>query len=266
MGMGTRGRRRALLGSATVLAVAVLSGTASGGRSVTVSLSIAGNPAAGVRVAQEKSVSLVARAALRSGDRLVIVVTRGSERRLRNVAECLRSPCTGRWTERRAISDRFQALARRGAGKAAPIGRSRVVRVTWTTPSPPPPPPATPGHYAGKSTFNERFDLDVSADGRTVVDLRTGQINESCTPRANISGGNLTARGPYPIAADGSFSITATITIAIGNATGTRKIAITGHFAGATATGTIRTDTTFSQSGTSFVCNSGDQSWAAVKV
>jgi hypothetical protein len=258
--------RPALLGSATVLALTVLAGTA-GGRSAAVSLSVGGNASAAVTVAQGKTVSLVSRAALRTGDRLVIAVTRGSERRLRNVAACRRSPCRGSWTERSAISGRFQALVRRGAVTSSTVvGKSRVVRVTWKTAPPPPPAPATPGHYAGKSTFNETFDFDVSADGKAVVDLRTGQINESCTPRANISGGNLSAPGPYPIAADGSFSIGATITIAIGNATGTRKIAIIGRFSGASASGTIRTDTTFAQGGTNFVCNSGDQTWSATKV
>jgi hypothetical protein len=179
----------------------------------------------------------------------------------------LRSPCRGRWVERSSIADRFQALVRRGAGtSAAVVGKSRVVRVTWNASSPPPPPPAAPGHFAGRSTFNEAFAFDVSADGKSVVNLRTGQVNESCTPRANISGGNLSAPGPYPIAADGSFSINATITIAIGSATGSRKIAITGRLTGATAAGTIRTDTTFTQGGTSFVCNSGDQTWSASKV
>jgi hypothetical protein len=264
MGMATRGTRLAQLGSAAVLAVAVLAGTASG-RSAAVGLAVAGNVSADVTVAQGRTVSLVSRAALRTGDRLVIVVKRGSERRLRSVAACPRSPCRGRWTEKSAISDRFQALVRRGAGASAPIGQSRLVRVTWKAP-PPPPPPATPGHYAGRSTFNETFDFDVSADGKSVVNLRTGQINESCNPRANISGGNLSAPGPYPIAADGSFSINATITIAIGSAAGSRKIAITGRLTGATATGTIRTDTTFTQAGTNFACNSGDQTWSATKV
>ena len=179
----------------------------------------------------------------------------------RRVAVCRHSPCTGRWTEQDAVSNRFQALVKRGSSVVA---RSRVVRVTWT--APPLPPPATPGHYEGRSTFNEAFDLDVSADGKSVVNLRTGQINESCNPSAHISGGNLTAPGPYAIAADGSFSIAATITITVGDSTGTRSIKIAGRFAGTSASGTIRTDTTFTLDGTGYVCNSGDQTWSASKV
>jgi hypothetical protein len=265
-----RAYRRLLLaaiGAAVAATVSVAS--ASGERTVAVSLSVIGNGSANVTASKGQSVGLVARAALRTGDRLLIGVKRGSETRLRRVAVCPRSPCTGRWTEPSAVSDRFQALVSRGSGSSAAVGRSRVVRVTWQASSPPPPappPPATPGHYQGRSTFNEAFDLDVSADGASVVSLRTGQINESCSPPAHISGGNLTAPGPYAIASDGSFSITATITISVGDSTGSRAIKITGRFAGTAATGTIRTDTTFMLDGTGYTCTSGDQTWSAAKV
>jgi hypothetical protein len=256
-----RGRRLLLTGSAAVAVATVLAGTAGGERFVTVGLAVTGGGTANVTATNGQTVGLVARAALRSSDRLVIAVTRGGETKRRRVAVCRHSPCTGRWTEQVAVSDRFQALVNRGS---AVVGRSRVVRVTWT--APPTPPPATPGHYQGRSSFNEAFDLDVSADGKSVVNLRTGQINESCNPPAHISGGNLTAPGPYAIAAGGSFSISATITITVGGSTGTRSIKIAGRFAGAAATGTIRTDTTFTLDGTGYVCNSGDQTWSASKV
>ena len=214
---------------------------------------------------------------MHAGDSLLITVTRGSETKLRGVTVCSHSPCTGRWTERSAISDKFQAFVTHGSGKSfSVLGRSRVVRVAWKSPPPPPappppptpappPPPATPGHYQGRSSFNEIFNFDVSADGKSLVNLQTGQINESCTPPANISGGNLTAPGPFPIAADGSVSITGTLPITINNTTGSRKVTITGRFSGATATGTIRTDTTFTLDGTGYTCTSGDQTWTASK-
>jgi len=113
--------------------------------------------------------------------------------------------------------------------------------------------------------LNEIFNFDVSADGKSVLNLQTGQVNESCTPPAHISGGNLTSPGPHAIAADGSFSISVTLPITINNSTGSRKITITGRFTGSTATGTIRTDTTFTLDGTGFTCNSGDQTWSATK-
>jgi hypothetical protein len=250
-----------VIGAAVAATVSVAS--ASGERTVAVSLSVVGNGSATVTASKEQSVGFVARTALRTGDRLLIGVKRGTETRLRRVAVCPRSPCTGRWTEQSAVAGRFQALVTRGS---ALVGKSRIVRVTWKASAPAPPPPATPGHYQGRSTFNEAFDLDVSADGASVVNLRTGQINESCSPAAHISGGNLTAPGPYAIAADGSFSITTTITIDVGDSTGTRAIKITGRFAGPAASGTIRTDTTFTLDGTGYTCTSGDQTWSAAKV
>jgi hypothetical protein len=262
-----RAYRRLLLAAiGAAVAATVSAASASGERTVAVSLSVVGSGSADVTASKGQAVGLVARAALRKGDRMLIGVKRGSETRLRRVAFCPRSPCAGRWTEQSAVFDRFQALVTRGS---AVVGKSRVIRVTWKAapqPSPPPPPPTTPGHYQGRSTFNEAFDLDVSADGASVVNLRTGQINESCTPAAHISGGYLTAPGPYAIAADGSFSITTTITIDIGDSTGTRAIKITGRFAGTAASGTIRTDTTFTLDGTGYTCSSGDQTWSAAKV
>jgi hypothetical protein len=261
MGAWARGRRLLLTGCAALAVATVLAGTAGGVRSVTVSLSVTGGGTANLTATTGQTVGLVSRAALRTSDRLVIAVTRGGETKPRRVAVCRRSPCTGRWTEQAAVSAQFQARVNRGSSV---VGRSRVVRVTWTAPTLPP--HATPGHYEGRSTFNEAFNLDVSADGKSVINLRTGQINESCNPPAHISGGNLTAPGPYAIAADGSFSITATITITVGDSTGTRSIKIAGRFSGASATGTIRTDTTFTLDGTGYVCNSGDQTWSASKV
>ena len=261
------GRRLLATGIAALAAGTVLAGAASGERAVAVGLSVAGNASASVSTRNGTTVALVARGVVHGGDRLRIAVTRGSETRLRGVAACSRSPCTGRWTERSAVSDRFQAFVTHGSGPSSTVlGKSRVVRVTWKAPPPPPPPPpATPGHYQGRSSFNEVFDFDVSADGKSVVNLRTGQVNESCTPPAHISGGNLNAPGPYPIAADGRFSIGGTIPITVNTSTGSRKLAITGRFTGATATGTIRTDTTFTLDGTAFTCTSGDQTWSASK-
>ena len=263
-------RRLLLPVTGAIVAAGVLAASAAGERSVAVSLSAVGSASANVSTTKGTTVSLVARAVVHPGDRLVITATRGSETKVRGVAVCPRSPCTGRWTEQVAVSDRFQAFVAHGAGRSLRIlGRSRLVRVTWeaSPPTPPPPPsPATPGHYEGRSSFNEAFRFDVSADGKSVVDLVTGQINESCTPAAHISGGNLKAPGPYPIAADGSFSISGTLSISISGAAGTRRVAITGRFAGAAADGTFRTDTTFTLAGTGYTCNSGDQTWTATKL
>jgi hypothetical protein len=279
MGEWVRGSLRSLAGLAVVTLAAVLAGAAAGEGTTGVSLSVVGSRSANVSMAKGKPVGLVARAAMRPGDRLLIGVTRGRESTLRRVALCSRSPCTGRWTERSAISDRFQAFVTRGSGKPfAIVGTSGIVRVTWKAPaSPPPPPPpappvATPGHYEGRSSFNEAFAFDVSADGKSVLNLRTGQVNESCSPSSfTLSGGNLSAPGPYSIAADGSFTISSSFSIAVSFsdgsvATGPRKVAITGRFTSGAATGTIRTDTSLSWKDADYSCSSGDQTWTASKV
>ena len=173
------------------------------------------------------------------------------------------------------ISDRFQAFVTHGSGKAfSVLGKSRVVRVTWTAPPrpppPPPPPPATQGHYQGSSSFGETFGFDVSADGNSIVNLQTGQIKESCNPSdVTLSGGNLSFPGPIPIAQDGSFVINSTFDITIdfpdGSVVGSRTVSITGRFTGGTAAGTMRTDTSLNHTGTAYVCNSGDQTWTVSK-
>lgn len=270
-----------LVSGAVVVAALSLAPTASSERNVAVGFSVVGTASANVSAKVGAPVSFIARAALRSGSRIVILRKVGKG--LRSVAECRSSPCHGRWVEKHAASWQFLAWAGSGPNTDFKIaGQSRTIRVTWkaakpptppTPPQPPTPPPplATPGHYSGKSTFNEVFNFDVSADGKTVVNVQTGQVNESCSPdNITLSQGNLAFSGPFPIAADGSFAINTSSPITVGfsdgSVAGTRKVTITGHFSSGTATGTVRTDTSFAHGGNSYSCNSGDQTWTASKV
>src|SRR5436309_14600799 len=118
MRTGAMWRRILLSAFGAAAATAVLADGATGEHSVAVSLSVVGNAGANVTATKGQSVGLVARAALRAGDRLLIEVKRGAETRLRRVAVCPRSPCTGRWTEQAAVSDRFQALVNRGSASS----------------------------------------------------------------------------------------------------------------------------------------------------
>jgi hypothetical protein len=216
-----------------------------------------------------QAVRLTATAKLPRSRRLVILGTRTGKPTVK-VAECLRSPCTGTFRDRSVEVVDFQAsVIRRTGSRTATLGRSKKISVSWSEPAKPPPPAvpaAVPGHYEGRSTLNEIFNFDVSADGRGLTNLQTGQINESCDPPAHIAGGNINAPGPFPIALDGSFSISGTVNGTIGAGDSyTRKIVITGRSSGGTASGTLRTDTSFSISGTAFTCNSGDQTWTATK-
>ena len=125
----------------------------------------------------------------------------------------------------------------RGAGKSlAIVGRSRVLTVNWKAP----PELAQPGHYEGKSSQNEKFAFDVTADGQQVVDLVTGPINTSARP-APRHRANLSLPGPYPITADHTFSISIK-NQAIVSQKGepiNRSISIAGRFAGAIASGSL---------------------------
>src|SRR5262245_4657919 len=61
-------------------------------------------------------------------------------------------------------------------------------------------PVAPPGHYSGKTSQNETFDFDVNSSGSGLTGLKTGQINQSCSPPAYVSGGRLDfGSNTYPI-------------------------------------------------------------------
>jgi hypothetical protein len=88
-------------------------------------------------------------------------------------------------------------------------------------------------------------------------------MNESCSPPAYLSGGNLRLRGPFPVAADGSFTINVTLTGSVGGAPLTAKVNITGKVSGGAASGTYREDDSFTYNGTPYGCTTGDQTWSA---
>ena len=140
------------MGIVAVAAATLLAGTASGERNVAVSLTVVGNPGAKVIVTKGKPLTFTTRAAMRSGDILGILVLRPRESKARIVAACKRSPCSGRWIERGAVSDQFQALLVRPNGNSSTaVGRSRIVRVTWKAATPPPRPRPRPAPAASSA-------------------------------------------------------------------------------------------------------------------
>jgi hypothetical protein len=131
-------------------------------------------------------------------------------------------------------------------------------------PAPPPPaaPPATPGHYKGTTSQNEIIEFDVSADGRRVVALLTGQINEGCNPPAHLFGGNL-HDGTAAIGADGTFKLDFDYTSSVGGDPSTGHLTLTGKFSGSSWTGTLEDKVSFTHEGTAYSCGSGTQTWTA---
>lgn len=209
-------------------------------------------------------VRLTATARLPRGARLLIRagVPGGPSDR---VAECPRSPCSAVYRAPTAQTLIFQAAAIRRRGRRLELlGRSRRVVLTWRPPAPPP--AATPGHYAGTTADHELWAFDVGPDGLSLSNLQTGQINESCTPPAYLSGGNLAIRGPVAVARDGSFALSTTIATTIGGSPATDVVTISGRIAGGSAAGAYRVETSFTlANGTSYACSSGDQTWTAVR-
>ncbi len=127
---------------------------------------------------------------------------------------------------------------------------------------------AVPGHYSGKTSQNETFDFDVTSTGTAVTGLRTGQINQSCSPAGTISGGRIDfGSQPFPIAQDGSFSIDviASGTVSGGGETAptATRIQIAGRFSGQSASGTLLKVITFTLFGTDYSCTSNQQTWNA---
>lgn len=267
---------RLLLGAvvAAGLLSVVLAGSAAGERTTVVGFAVRGNPAASVTVAPGKVISFVAKTSMRRGDALLIVTLRGKETKLRSVKNCDLSPCSGTWKESTAITDAFQAVLMRGTGSAFKIvAKSRIIKVSWKSAAPPPPPPpppappaATPGHYTGKTADNELFAFDIGADGLSLSSLQTGQMNESCNPPGSLSGGNIRAAGPFPVAKDGSFTLTGSFVSVVGSSASQNTITITGHVSAGIASGTYKEDTLFAANGVNFSCTTGQQSWTASKV
>jgi Calx-beta domain/RTX calcium-binding nonapeptide repeat (4 copies) len=123
---------------------------------------------------------------------------------------------------------------------------------------------AMPGHYKGTDSQNELFEFDVTADGAGVTGIRTGQVNESCSPGGSLSGGNLDfGSDVYPISAEGYFSATGVFVFVVSGAPAIDTVTITGKFSGASASGTFLSNTVFTLGGTHYSCTSGNQTWNA---
>jgi len=119
----------------------------------------------------------------------------------------------------------------------------------------------------GTTSQNELFAFDVTADGAGLTNLRTGQINQSCTPPDYYISGNYLNFDGYRanIAADGSFSIPFSGNSTVGSDPSKVTGLITGHFSGAIASGTLVYVTSWDHQGTHYDCSSGNQTWSATR-
>jgi hypothetical protein len=139
-------------------------------------------------------------------------------------------------------------------------------------PAPPPPaPPGQAGHFKGLTSQLTTFEFDVSADGWSVSGIKTGQINEGCTPPGHIWG-NMYDFGSYSLrlGTDGSFTLDyphqSSIDFPDVRVTTNARLTITGHVTGGTATGNLQLSVTFVYQGVPWSCGSGLQTWTASRV
>jgi hypothetical protein len=165
---------------------------------------------------------------------------------------------------------RYQAAYKR-AGFTCIFGllqKSRPTPQPTPTPTPAPtpvPPPAQPGHYHGMTSQLEVVDLDVTSDGRTATNIRTGQINQGCTPPGHISGGGLEG-STRPIASNGTFLVDFQYQGTFSDGTAySGRFTMTGRFSGATVSGTLTVTLNFTDNGTAYSCGSGQQTWNATR-
>ena len=132
------------------------------------------------------------------------------------------------------------------------------------TPEPPPappPPPAQAGHYSGMTSQLTKVDFDVSADGTMMLNLMTGQVNQSCDPPDfTLFGGNFGFTN-IPIAADGTFSLDYHGTQDLDGSPATYEDQFNGKFSGNTASGTLVSTLQV----TNYNCYSGTVTWTATK-
>jgi hypothetical protein len=133
-------------------------------------------------------------------------------------------------------------------------------------PQPPPAPPALPGHYKGLTSQNETFEFDVTAGGQAFKGLKTGQINEGCTPPAHIYG-NYFDWPDYsvPIQTGGAFAINVPFGSSVGVYPSVNRIIIDGQMTGTVGVGSIQLTTYFTANGVPYECGSGRQTWTVTR-
>jgi len=131
-------------------------------------------------------------------------------------------------------------------------------------PSPPPPPPAspvTPGQYKGLLDGNFVF-FEITAD-RMVTGFRSNYIREDCNDNVYIYGTLDWGSSRFPIAADGTFSVSGTGTGTIDGLPASFTDTVTGKVDGTTVTGTVTGTADFTSDGTRYICSSGVKTYTA---
>jgi len=157
----------------------------------------------------------------------------------------------------------WSGACRGAASCGVKMNSAHVVLVTFT--QKPVQPPIPTGSYSGKTADNEVWGFQVVSNGgvEQVVNLKTGQMNESCNPPDYyLYGGNLSLQGPYALDSQGGFTIDVSYPNTVGSSASSDSAHITGHITTTgVAAGTYQKNTQFSTNGISYNCSTGVQSW-----
>ena len=131
-------------------------------------------------------------------------------------------------------------------------------------PSPPPPPPAspvTPGSYKGLLDGNFVF-FEITAD-RMITGFRSNYLREDCNGNLYIYGTLDWGASRFPIAADGTFSVSSTGTGTVDNQPASFTDTVSGKVDGTTVTGNVTGTADFTYDGTRYQCSSGVKTYTA---
>lgn len=142
--------------------------------------------------------------------------------------------------------------------------------VTQPTPTPPAPTPAAiDGHFKGVTSQNETFEFDIVNGGLTFKGLKTGQINQGCTPPGHIYG-NYFNWPDYtvPVSMAGDWTIDGDLTGGyVGSWPAATHLTIHGHMSGQTGTGNLELRRSFTNgsTGIAYTCDSGLVTWTVTR-
>jgi hypothetical protein len=134
------------------------------------------------------------------------------------------------------------------------------------TPQPPAGPPGAPGSeptppgsYSGSSSQGDSVSFYVAADNKHVQDVAVSLVGLSCTPGKTFD--DQLAISEIAIGANGAFSASTSQDGVLFGAPAHFTYTFSGHFTGASATGTFRENIDY-DNGTAFTCTSDTQTWS----
>jgi hypothetical protein len=110
------------------------------------------------------------------------------------------------------------------------------------------------------------FEFDVMPGGQAFKGLKTGQVNEGCTPPAHIYGNNFDwPNYTVPIVAGGGFTINVSFSSTVDVYPSVNRLIINGQMTGTVGVGSLELTTYFTVNGVPYSCGSGRQTWTVTR-